>query len=672
MAQPASYDVVVYGATSAGITAAIQARRMQQSVVLVAPGEHVGGLSSSGLGWTDSGTKSSIGGLAREFYHRIQKHYEQPAAWPWQRPQTYPRFKTGANAMWTFEPHVALLIFRDLLQEHQIPLLSSQRLNRESGTEIVEGAIQSLTFESGLKIRGRMFIDATYEGDLMAAAGVRFTVGREANAMYDETLNGVQRARNTHNHRFIKPVDPYIIPGQPDSGLLPGIQPELTQAEGTADALVQAYCFRVCLTRVAANRIAFAKPPAYREADYELLFRNFEAGDLRLPLTLSLMPNIKTDTNNNGAVSTDHIGYNTAYPEASYAQRERIIETHRTYQQGLLWTLAYHRRVPAVIRDQMSQWGLCADEFKSTHHWPPMIYVREARRMQSDYVMSERDCRRLRISQRSIGIGSYNMDSHNIQRYVTTQGTVQNEGDVQVSPRGPYAIDYLSIVPRRGETKNLLVPVCLSSSHIAYGSIRMEPVFMILGQSAATAAALSLKRGVAVQDLPYPALRKQLQKDGQVLDLPQGAGPAKLISRQKLPGIVLDNEQAHRKGPWSTSTSNSPFVEADYLHDGNRDKGQKSVRFETMLPAGRYEVRVSYSPGNNRATNVPVTIRHASGTVERRVNQRLSPKLESGLFVSLGVYRFTQDKPAVVTIETQATDGYVVVDAVQFLPIKAQ
>lgn len=664
------YDVVVYGATSAGVIAAVQASRMQQRVVLVCTSDHVGGLTSSGLGWTDSGDKRFVGGLAREFYHRIQQHYENPAAWTRQRPATYTRFKPGADAMWTFEPHVARDVFADLLRGERITLLKSERLNRQSGLEITQRTIVSIRMESGLRIHGRMFIDATYEGDLMAAAGTTFTVGREANALYGEELNGIQRRRNTHNHRFIKPVDPYVVAGQPTSGLLPGIRPTIQHTDGSADHCVQAYCFRVCLTRVAANRVAFSKPKHYDAADYELLFRNFEAGDLRLPLTLSLMPNIKTDTNNNGAVSTDHIGFNTGYPEGSYADRQRILDTHRTYQQGLLWSLANHPRVPATIRSEMRQWGLCADEFTDTNHWPPLIYVREARRMRSDYVMTERDCRRLRITPQSIGIGSYNMDSHNAQRYVTARGTVQNEGDVQVSPRGPYAIDYRSIVPRKGEATNLLVPVCLSSSHIAYGSIRMEPVFMILGQSAATAAVQALRGGRAVQDVPYSELRAQLRRDGQVLDLPPGAGPAKLITVESLPGVVVDNERAQQTGVWNSSTSNMPFIESAYLHDSNRNKGQKSVRFQARLPDGRYEVRMSYSPGGNRATNVPVTVQHASGKSVRRIDQRRAPTLGNGLFVRLGSYRFRRSLPAVVTIGTQDTDGYVIADAIQFLPVK--
>jgi hypothetical protein len=272
---------------------------------------------------------------------------------------------------------------------------------------------------------------------------------------------------------------------------------------------------------VAENRVPFPQPGDYDEKEYELLLRNFEAGDLRLPLKIDMMPNGKTDTNNNMAFSTDYLGGSWEYPEASYEERAAIIEAHEKYQKGLMWTLANHPRVPEEIREEMAPWGLAKDEFVDNENWPHQIYVREARRMVSDYVTTELDCRRERLVKDSVGMGSYNMDSHNIQRYITPEGYVQNEGDVQVSPGGPYLISYRSITPRKGETENLLVPIFLSSSHIAYGSIRMEPVFMILGQSAATAAVQAIEHGVAVQDVEFSKLREKLLDDGQVLDLPE-------------------------------------------------------------------------------------------------------------------------------------------------------
>lgn len=511
-------DLVVYGATAAGVVAAVQGSRMGLSVVLVEPGRHVGGMTSGGLGWTDFGNKAVIGGLAREFYQRVKKHYDDPKAWVHEKPEAYPYYRPQDDAMWTFEPKVAEQILRTMLAEARVPVEFGERLDRKRGMKLNGRRIVSFRTESGKTYAGKMFIDATYEGDLMAAAGVGHTVGREPNSQYGETYNGVARRWNTHNHRFVVRVDPYLKPGDPTSGLLFGIDPGPLPADGRGDRRVQAYCFRMCLTDVPANRLPIEKPADFDEAKYELLFRNFEAGDRRLPLKIDRMPNRKTDINNNGAVSTDFIGQNYAYPQANYAEREQIIAAHLSYQKGLLWALQNHPRVPAEIREQVAKWGLAKDEFVDTGHWPHQLYVREARRMIGDYVHTEADCLRKRNTPQPVGMGSYNMDSHNCTRYVTPQGSVQNEGDVQQATGGPYPISYRSLIPRAEECENLLVPVCVSSSHIAYGSIRMEPVFMILGQSAATAAALALADNVPVQQVNYEKLRKRLLADKQVLD----------------------------------------------------------------------------------------------------------------------------------------------------------
>jgi len=516
-----TFDLVIYGGTSAGVSAAIQASRMDASVILIEPGSHLGGLTTGGLGWTDSGDKSVIGGISSELYRRVKQHYDQADAWIYEDPSGYDRYRPDEDTMWTFEPRVAESILEEMIADEDITIVRGLRLDRRNGVKLEKERIVSITMEDGKTFAGKMFIDATYEGDLMAAAGVSYTVGRESNDQYAETLNGVNRAANTSNHRFIKNVDPYVVPGDPSSGLLPNVHGDDLGAEGSGDHKVQAYCFRMCMSKVAENRVPFPKPDGYDENDYELLLRNFEAGDLRLPLKLDMMPNGKTDTNNNMAFSTDYLGGSWDYPEASYEKREAIIQEHVKYQKGLMWTLANHPRVPEEIREKMAVWGLAKDEFVDNQNWPHQIYVREARRMVSDYVTTEHDCRRERVVEDAVGMGSYNMDSHNIQRYITPEGTVQNEGDVQVSPGGPYLISYRSIVPKKGEAENLLVPVCLSSSHIAYGSIRMEPVFIILGQSAATAAVQAIKQEVAIQDIDSVLLRERLLADGQVLDLPE-------------------------------------------------------------------------------------------------------------------------------------------------------
>jgi len=512
-------DVVVYGATAGGVAAAVQAGRSGKSVVLIEPGVHVGGLTSGGLGYTDSGNKAVIGGVAREFYRRLKAHYDRPEAWTLQKPAQFKAYRPADDAIWSFEPKVAEKTLREMLAEQKVTVVFGERLDRAPGKGVrLDGKrIVALVTESGKVYDGKVFIDATYEGDLMAAAGVSFTTGREPNAKYGETLNGVQRGRNTHSHRFLVDVDPYLKPGDRTSGLLPGFETELP-ADGAGDRRLQAYCYRMCMSSVPTNRVPFAKPVGYDEQLYELLLRNFEAGDLRVPMKLDEVPNGKTDTNNNYAVSTDFIGANYAYPEAGYAEREQIRLAHLTYQQGLMWTLGNHPRVPRKVRDQMAKWGLAADEFTDTGHWPHQIYVREARRMVGDYVQTEADCRRTRETPESVGMGSYSMDSHNCTRYVTAAGFAQNEGDVQESTGGPYRISYRAIVPKRGECPNLLVPVCVSSSHIAYGSIRMEPVFMVLGQSAGTAAVLAIDDKCDVQSIDPAKLRAKLLADKQVLE----------------------------------------------------------------------------------------------------------------------------------------------------------
>lgn len=434
--------------------------------------------------------------------------------------------------MWTFEPGVALRIFENWVKRDAIEVVYGERLERPSGVSMTRSApwrILSVRMESGRVFRGKMFIDATYEGDLMAAAKVGYTVGREANAQYGETLNGVQTAQAKY-HQFADGVDPYVEKGKPASGLLPFLDPKGPGPEGSGDRRVQAYCYRMCLTDRPENRIPFSRPEGYDPQWYELLLRNFEAGERGMPWINSSMPNRKTDTNNRTGFSTDFIGQNYDYPDASYAEREKIAARHRLYQQGLMWTLANHPRVPAKIRDEVARWGLCRDEFTEGAGWQEQLYVREARRMVSDLVMTQHHCQGHRQAENPVGLAAYGMDSHNVQRYVDSQGRVRNEGDVEVGGFTPYPIGYRAIVPKKGECANLLVPVCLSASHIAYGSIRMEPVFMVLGQSAATAAALALQADVAVQDVDGAKLRERLLADGQILEWvparPAGA-PAK-------------------------------------------------------------------------------------------------------------------------------------------------
>lgn len=521
------YDLVIYGGTSSAIIAGVQAHQLGKTVVIVCPEQRLGGLSSGGLGWTDSGNKAVVGGLARNFYQRVYKHYEQDAAWRWQDRSSYGNKGQGTPAMdgvertmWIFEPYVAAQIFEDLVREFDLTVHRDEWLDREHGVAKTGNRIESIATLSGKVYRGRMFLDATYEGDLLAAAGVSYRVGREANSEFDETYNGVQ-VKNATKHQFDYFVDPYVVPGDAASGLLPRIHGDSPGAEGEADQRLQAYCYRMCLTNHPENRIPFPKPAHYDPLQYELLARNLDAGYRDYFKKFDPIPNAKTDTNNHGAFSTDNIGMNYDYPEASYERRREILREHIEYQQGFFWFMANDPRAPQDVRKDMSAWGLAADEFQDNDHWPTQIYVREARRMTSDFIMSEGHVRCVKDTPRPIGMGSYNMDSHNTQRYVARdengRAHALNEGDIQIPLKRPYPIDFGAIIPKESECANLLVSICVSCTHIAYGSVRMEPVFMILGQSAATAAAIALDDNLAVQQITYEKLRTRLLADKQVL-----------------------------------------------------------------------------------------------------------------------------------------------------------
>jgi len=530
-------DVVVYGGTAAGVIAAVQAKKMGKTVIVVSPDKHLGGLSSGGLGFTDTGNKSVIGGLSREFYHRVWLHYDQPQAWTWQKKAEYGNKGQGTPAidgeqrtMWIFEPHAAEQVFEDYVKQYGIPVERDEWLDRAKGVKKDGARIISITTLSGKTYTGKMFIDATYEGDLMAVAGVEYTVGREAQSTYDEKWNGVQVGVLHHRHHFgavKQPISADITPGDPKSGVVARVSTQPPGEYGQADKKVQAYCFRMCLTDVPSNRIPFAKPDGYDPKQYELLLRVFDAGWRETFEKFDPIPNHKTDTNNHGPFSTDNIGMNWDYPDATYERRREIIKEHETYQKGWLYFIANDPRVPKEVQEKMQTWGLPKDEFTDSGGWSPQLYIREARRMIGSYVMTENDLLKKRTTPDSIGMGSYGIDSHNVQRYITPEGDVQNEGDIGVPTKGPYGIAYGALVPKRGQADNLLVPVCASSSHIAFGSIRMEPVFMILGQSAATAAVLAIDGQMAVQDVPYAKLRARLLADGQVLEYttPPNASP---------------------------------------------------------------------------------------------------------------------------------------------------
>jgi hypothetical protein len=669
-----TYDVVVYGGTSAGVIAAVQAKKMGKSVIIVGPDVHLGGLSSGGLGYTDTGNKAVIGGLARNFYHRVWVEYQKDTTWAWQRPEAFGNKGQGTVAMdkdertmWIFEPSVAEKVFEDYVKEFGLTVLRDEWLDRAKGVRVANGRIAEITMLSGKKFAGKMFIDATYEGDLLAAAGVSFHVGREANSAYGEEWNGNQVGILHHGHHFgavKKPISAYKTPGDPSSGLLPRISAEPPGVRGEGDKRVQAYCYRWCATDHPDNRIPFPKPANYDASQYELVVRVLDAGWRQTFHKFDLLPNRKTDTNNHGPFSFDNIGMNYDYPEASYERRKEILAEHRTYQQGLLWFLANDPRVPADVREEANRWGLPKDEFKDNGHWPHQIYVREARRMVGSFVMTENELTKKQPTPDSVGMGSYTIDSHNVRRYVTPEGNVQNEGDIGV-PISPYSIAYGALVPKRGEIANLFAPVACSATHIAYGSIRMEPVFMILGQSAATAAVLAIDGDLAVQDVPYAALRTRLIADGQVLEhesskeKPKGHGSTKPAA--SFPGVTVDDDDAVLTGEWKQSSANGGFVGSGYRHDDKGAVGPAAATFVGRLPAaGTYAVSLTVVPNANRSRDALVRIEHADGVAELRAD--LSGKGASDGLLPLGSYRFPAG-PAKVTVSNAGAKGYVLVDA---------
>lgn len=661
-------DIVIYGGTSAGLAAAVQARRMGKSVTVLEPGTHLGGLTTGGLSWTDIGNKAVIGGIAREFYQRIKKRYDDPSLWTSETRDEYFTRRRGPNvknedAMWTFEPKVASAVYAEMLKEAGVEVKTRARLDLRPGKGVIKrnGRIIAIVLEDGARYEGKVFIDATYEGDLLAKAGVSYAVGRESNAQYDETWNGSQAA-HFHYHQFPDGanVDPYVVKGKPESGLLPIIDATGPGEEGVGDKRIQAYCFRMCLTNDPKNRMPVEKPAGYDERDHELLLRFAETGKYHNPSSkYDPIPNLKTDTNNHGAVSTDYMGANWDYPEGDYATRERIIQRHEVYQKGYLWTLQNHPRVPEKLRAYYRQWGLPKDEFPENGGWPTQLYIREARRMVGPVVMTEHHVMGRTLAADSVGMGAYGMDSHNVQRYVTKEGFVRNEGNVQVGGFPPYPISYQSIVPKKSEAQNLLAPVCLSATHIAYGSIRMEPVFMVLGQSAATAAAMAIDGKVAVQDLAYAKLRERLLADKQVLEAPAALLRGDL-DPASMEGVVIDSQFARLSPAWKGSGVDRPHLGPAYFHDLDARDGKATAEFRVKMPAaGVYRVKLLYPANRNRATNVPVVISGGGKTYRATVNQRAAADW-------IGTYELPAE--FTVRITNQGTDGFVVVDGLQVAP----
>lgn len=499
------FDVVVYGGTAGGVIAAVSAAREGLKTALIEPGHHLGGMVSGGLSLTDVGKREVIGGFALEFYARVAAHYEMS--------------RYGNPIAWYHEPHVAEDIFRAMLREAKVTVFENHPLREKGGVRKSGTVLQEIELDNGEAFAAEIFMDSSYEGDLMAQAGVSYTYGRESSAQYGETLAGVRE--RTPLHQFLVNVSPYDAQHR----LLPEVSAEKLAPAGSADKKVQSYNYRMCVSEVADNKVPFPKPEGYNRGRYELLARLIAArtkAEGKVPsiktfLKIDPIPNGKADINNQGAVSTDYIGGSYGYPEGSYAERARIAKAHRDYQSGLFCFLANDEAVPQVLRDELNHWGLAKDEFLDTDHWPNQLYIREARRMVGEYVVIQKDLQTDLTKPDVIGMGSYNSDSHNLQRIVDEDGFARNEGDMQVGVK-PYQIPYRVMLPKRAEARNLLVPVCFSASHVAYSSLRMEPQYMIIGQAAGAAAKMAIAKKIAVQEVDTAALSAHLKKQGAVFE----------------------------------------------------------------------------------------------------------------------------------------------------------
>jgi hypothetical protein len=633
-------DICIYGGTSAGVMAAYTARMYGKKVLLIEPGRHLGGLSSGGLGYTDIGNKYAVTGLARDFYRKVGAHY-------------------GKFEQWIFEPHVAEDIFKEYIDRAKVDVLFEHRILEAKAQK---GNIRTITIENSrtrapVVVTAKVFIDCSYEGDLMARAGVSYAVGRESNKQRGETYNGVQLR---DKHQFPDGIDPYKIKGNPSSGLLWGISDARLDPPGTGDKKVQAYNFRICLTDNPQNMIPITRPEGYDSSRYELLVRLMEKEPTR-PFNLILkpdaMPGRKTDINNNGPFSTDMIGMNYDFPEADYAKRAEIQRSHELYIKGLLYFIAHSPRLPAHLGNEMRKWGYPKDEYQDNGNWSHQMYVREARRMIGEYVMTQANCMGTEKADDGVGMAAYTMDSHNVQR-LAVNGMVKNEGDVQIGGFPPYPISYRSLVPKASECGNLLVPVCLSATHIAYGSIRMEPVFMVLAQSAAVAAVTAIDKRTTVQMVNVKLIQQKLKVD----PLADGSSSEVLVDNDDKASVILS-------GDWTAFKAPGGYAQG-YVADTLFNEKISTARFSPAIAkAGDYNVYVYCPLTSNGTSKLSLTVYDS----KMKKDVIISPPLKvegqtSGEWVSAGKFHFAAARTNYVLITTSGADGVVIADAVLFVP----
>ncbi len=634
-----SYDLVVYGATSSGVVAATAAAREGLRVALVEPTGHPGGLTAGGLGQVDIGETRTVGGLAREFFTAAADHYGRNPVQP------------------KIESSVGERIFREMLAGTDVKVFYNSALARPKGVVKSGKRIAKIVLEDGRALSARYFIDATYVGDLMAGAGVSYTVGREGVAEYGESSAGIQpyklaRRLNEAQMDEVKrlraafPLD-YMFYSR--------------ETPGDGDRRVQAYCYRLCVTDRPDNMRPFDRPANYDPARYHPHLARIvrqKQFTLNRVFTLSDLPGGKFDLNH-----MDLTNASWKYPEGSYAERKAIEDYHRDYQQGLLYFLAHDESVPEALREDTRRYGYARDEFADNGNWPYHLYVREARRMKGEYVMRQRDAWDEHTKPDGIGMGSYFMDCHGVERFITPEGEQWEEGEMKHAPFRPYEIPYRALTPRAAECENLLVTVCLSASHVIYGSLRMEPVFMITGHAAGVAAALAAATNSSVQRIDTERLREKLRTQGQILEYTPPAGF--YIDPATQTGTVMDDTDAVMKGFWAHSVGVGPFLKYDYRFVTQSPSGDASAEYSPRLEAGRYEVQILYAPSTNRSTGVEVIVRDADG--QRTLSADMTRGGAPDYWFSLGEYRHTPDAPIRVTVTNRGPGGIVVADGVRFI-----
>lgn len=662
-------DVIVYGSAPGGFCAAIAAAREGAAVVLLEPTQHIGGLSTGGLSHCDSNQmrRETLTGLFDEWHTRIVKDYTDRGL-----PAPYdPKLKN--QALWTFEPHVAMRVTKAMLKDAGVVVRTGRYIKSvtKDGPRITSIQTKDGTFEA------RVFVDGTYEGDLMAAAGVDWAIGREGRSEFGESFAGKRYPKEKMN-----------IIGFDDAGnLLPLVTTSDAGPDDAGDQNIMTYSFRLCLTREPENLVPMPAPSNYDPSRFELARRAFKAGVLKIGLDLYPLPGGKLDGNNSigGQLSLGLVGGCNSWHSADEEGRAKIWDEHKQYTLELLHFLRTDSSVPPQVREKFSSLGLCKDEFAETAHFPPAIYVRESRRMKGMYVLSQKDIIDSPEKDDPIAISSFPIDSHDCQRVALKDGGVINEGTifpVRVPGTGvgyAYHVPYRSVLPHETQCNNLLVPVAVSSTHVAMSSLRIEGAWMAIGQGVGVAAALAAKQNLAVQDVAYAVLRERLLAQGQILTLPPpvdkkaAATVPKFIPVESIRGVVLDDATAKLEGEWTHSTNFKPSIGRGYVFSGSKDArgdGKAIANFRIKVPAsGMYQVLIAYSAHETRANNVPVTISNGSSETTLRVDQT-TPLPAGEHFRTIGMAELTADVETVIQISNSDTTGFIIVDALQLVPMK--